>query len=67
MQNEIERNQIKQKLNQSKSNPSKPKKTNTVNSCYFEFQGAFWNTTRYPYFKISDLQNWGETNSINNI
>ena len=30
----------------------------TVN--YLEFQGTLWNTSRYPYFDISDLQNWGK-------
>ena len=23
-------------------------------------QGTLWNTSRYPYFDISDLQNWGK-------
>ena len=40
---------------------------NTVDSRYLEFQGTVWNTSRYPYFDISDLQNWGKTNSINHI
>ena len=39
----------------------------TVNSRYLEFQGTLWNTSIYPYFDISDLQNWGQTNSINHI
>ena len=30
---------------------------NTVDSRYLEFQGTLWNTSRYPYFDISDLQN----------
>ena len=30
----------------------------TVDSRYLKFQGTFWNTSRYPYFDISDLQNW---------
>ena len=34
---------------------------------YLEFQGTVWNTSRYPYFDISDLQNWGKPNSINHI
>ena len=25
-----------------------------------EFQGTLWNTSRYPYLEISDLQNWGK-------
>ena len=40
---------------------------NTVDSRYLEFQGTVWNTSRYPYFNISDSQNWGKTNSINHI
>ena len=32
----------------------------TVDSRYLEFQGTLWNTSRYPYFDISDLQNWGK-------
>ena len=40
---------------------------NTVNSHYLEFQGTLWNTSRYPYFDMSYLQNWGKTNSINHI
>ena len=39
----------------------------TVDSRYLEFQGTLLNTSRYPYFDISDLQNWGKTNSINHI
>ena len=39
----------------------------TVDSRYLEFQGAFWNTSRYPYLDISDLQNWGKNNSNNHI
>ena len=39
----------------------------TVDSRYLEFQGTFWNTSRYPYFDISDLLNRGKTNSINHI
>ena len=31
---------------------------NTVDSRYLELQGTLWNTSRYPYFDISDLQNW---------
>ena len=34
--------------------------TNTVDSRYLEFQGTLWNTSRYPYFDISDLQNRGK-------
>ena len=40
---------------------------NTVDSRYLEFQGTLWNTSRYPYFDISDLQNGGKTFSINYI
>ena len=29
----------------------------TVDSRYLEFQGTLRNTSRYPYFDISDLQN----------
>ena len=32
----------------------------TVDSRYLEFQGTLWNTSRYPYFDISDLRNWGK-------
>ena len=39
----------------------------TADSRYLEFQGTHWNTSRYPYFDISDLQNWGKTNLINHI
>ena len=42
-------------------------RVNTVDSRYLEFQGTVLNTSRYPYFDISDLQNWGKTNSINHI
>ena len=31
-----------------------------VNSHYLELQGALWNTSRYPYFDISNLRNWGK-------
>ena len=41
--------------------------SNTVDSRYLEFQGALWNTSRRPYLDISDLQNWGKTNSHNHI
>ena len=39
----------------------------TIDSRYLEFQGTFWNTSRYPYLVISDLQNWGKNNSNNHI
>ena len=39
----------------------------TVDSRYLEFQGTVWNTARYPYRDISDLQNWRKNNSINHI
>ena len=32
----------------------------TVDSRYLEFQGAPWNTSRYPYLEISELQKWGK-------
>ena len=35
----------------------------TVGSHYLEFQATFWNTSRYPYLEISELQNWGQNNS----
>ena len=25
---------------------------------YLELQGTVWNTSSYPYFDISDFQNW---------
>ena len=34
--------------------------SNTIDSRYLEFQGTLWNTLRYPYLDIPDLQNWGE-------
>ena len=34
--------------------------SNTVDSRYLELQGTLWNTSRYPYFDISDLRNWGK-------
>ena len=40
---------------------------NTVDSDYLEFLGTLWNTSRYPYLDISDLQNWGKNNSNNHI
>ena len=33
---------------------------NTVDSRYLEVEGTIWNTSRYPYFDMSDLQNWGK-------
>ena len=32
----------------------------TVDFRYLEVEGNLWNTSRYPYFDISDLQNWGK-------
>ena len=32
----------------------------SVDTRYLEFQWTPWNTSRYPYFDISDLQNWGK-------
>ena len=39
----------------------------TVDSRYLEFQGTLWDTSRYPYLDISDLQNGGKNNSNNHI
>ena len=32
----------------------------TVDSRYLEIKGTLWNTSRYPFFDISDLWNWGK-------
>ena len=40
---------------------------NTVDSRYLEVEGTLWNTSRYPYFDISDVQNWGKYQSNNQI
>ena len=32
----------------------------TVDSCYLEVEGTLKNSLRYPYFDISDVQNWGK-------
>ena len=34
----------------------------TVDSRYLEVKGTIWNTLRYPYLDISNLQNWGKLN-----
>ena len=39
----------------------------TVDSRYLEVEGTLWNTSRYPYFDISDLQNWGKYQSNKQI
>ena len=39
----------------------------TVDSCYLEVEGTLWNTSRYPYSDISDVQNWGKYQSNNQI
>ena len=39
----------------------------TVDSRYLELEGTLWNTSRYPYFDISDFQNWGKYKSHNQI
>ena len=39
----------------------------TVDSRYLEVEVTFWNTSRYPYFDISDLQNWGKYQLNNQI
>ena len=40
----------------------------TVYSRYLEVQGTLWNTSRYLYLDISDLQNWrkNKSNKSNN-
>ena len=35
----------------------------TVDSRYLEVKGTLWKTSIYPYFDISDLQNWGKYQS----
>ena len=37
--------------------------TYTIDSRYLEVQGTLWNTSRYPYLDISDMQNWGKYKS----
>ena len=32
----------------------------TVDSDYLEFQGTLWNTSRYPYLELPELQKWGK-------
>ena len=44
-----------------------PAKGNTVDSRYLEIEGTLWNTSRYPYFGISDVQNWGKYQSNKQI
>ena len=53
-------------LSKNKSN-NHISQMNTVGSRYLGFQGTLWNTSRYPYLDISDLQNWGKNNSNNHI
>ena len=43
------------------------KKQTTVDSHYLEVKRILWNTSRYQYFDISDLQNWGKYQSNNQI
>ena len=43
------------------------KKQYTVDSRYLEVEGTLWNTSRYPYFDISDFQNRGKYKSHNQI
>ena len=43
-------------LSKSKTRENKTSKT-SVDSRYLEIQGTLWNTSRYPYFDISVLQN----------
>ena len=40
---------------------------NTVDSRYLEVEETLWNTSRYPYFDISDVQNWEKYQSNNQI
>ena len=40
---------------------------NIVDSRYLEFQRTLWNTSRYPYLDISDLQNLGKNESNSHI
>ena len=39
----------------------------TVDSRYPEVQENLWNTSRYPYIDISDLQNWGKNKTKKHI
>ena len=41
--------------------------TYTVDSRYLEVQGTLWNTSRYPYLDLPDLQNWGKNKPNNHI
>ena len=43
------------------------KRCTTVDSRYLEVEGTLWNTSRYPYFDISDFQNWDKYKSHNQI
>ena len=45
------------------SNPNSQKSLYTVDSRYLEVEGTHWNTSRYPYFDISDVPNWGKYQS----
>ena len=40
---------------------------NTVASRYLEVEGTLWNTSRYPYFDILDVPNWGKYKSNKQI
>ena len=42
---------------------TKTQKHNTADSRYLEVEETLLNTSRYPYFDISDLQNWGKYQS----
>ena len=39
----------------------------TVDYRYLEVEGTRWNTSRYPYFDLSDVQNWGKYQTNNQI
>ena len=40
---------------------------NIVDSRYLEAEWTLWNTSRYPYFDISDLQTWWKYHLNNQI
>ena len=39
----------------------------TVDCRYLEVEGILRNNSRYPYFEISDYQNWGKHKWYNQI
>ena len=40
--------------------PAIPALLYTVDSRYLEVEGTLWDTSRYPYFDTSELQNGGK-------